>query len=133
MELQDLEIAHKGIKYTVTVEVVSYGFYKKKMSSRYILCYSTALPERMKYKNAVNELNRRVNNTHRGMKNYVEEKLKVTNAFMVTLQISGYSESFRKQVALSAYRGVARMEEREEGGKFIAIKLKEQVTAIRQC
>ena len=84
MELQDQEIAHKGVKYTIKVEVVSYGFYKKPMASKLILRASTAIPDRMKYENAVNELIRRVNNTHRGMTNYEEEKLEVTNAFMVT-------------------------------------------------
>ena len=86
------------------------------MASKLILRSSTALPERMKHENAANELIRRINNTHRGMLNYDTEKLAVVNAFMVPLQISGYSEGFRHQTALSAYRGVERMEEREKGG-----------------
>ena len=61
-----------------------------------------------------------MNNTYRGLEKYQEEKMKVTNAFMKTLQISGYHEGFRKQVALSAFRGVARMEEREKlGGRKV--------------
>ena len=35
---------------------------------------------------------------------------------MVTMKISGYPEGFRKQIAISASRGVRRMEEREEDG-----------------
>ena len=100
----------------MSVEQVSYGFYKKPMASKLILRATTALPDKMKYENAANELIRRINNTHRGMANYAAEKLEVTNAFMITLQISGYSEGFRHQRALAAYRGVRRMEEREKGG-----------------
>ena len=100
----------------VRIEQVCYSFYKKPMSSRYILRASTALPDRMKYENATNELIRRVNNTYRGITKYKEEKMKVVNEFMVTMKMSGYKEGFRKQVALSAYRGVARMEEVERTG-----------------
>ena len=50
------------------------------------------------------------------MVGYKEEKLKVVNQFMVTMKMSGYNQGFRKQVALSAYRGVSRMEEVEKGG-----------------
>ena len=67
----------------VKVQQVCYSFYKKLMASSYILCASTALPERMKYQNVANVLIRMINNTYRGMINY--------NAFMKTLQISGYN------------------------------------------
>jgi hypothetical protein len=50
------------------------------------------------------------------MNNYESERLAVTNAFMVTLQISGYTEGFRRQTALAAFRGVARKQEEEAGG-----------------
>ena len=52
----------------------------------------------------------------RGMNGYNEEKLSMMNAFMVTLQISGYPEGFRQETALSAYKGVRSMEEKEAGG-----------------
>ena len=67
----------------VKVQQVCYSFYKKLMASSYILRASTALPERMKYQNAANVLIRMINNTYRGMINY--------NAFIKTLQISGYN------------------------------------------
>ena len=86
------------------------------MASKYILQASTALPDRMKYQNAANELIRRINNTYRGMKDYDKEKIKVSNEFMWTMRFSGYNEGFRKQVALAAFRGVERMEEREKQG-----------------
>ena len=76
----------------------------------------TAIPTKMKHQNAANDLIRRVLNTKRGIDGYNEEKLLVTKAFMVTLQLSGYSEGFRHQTALAAFRGVRRMEEREAGG-----------------
>ena len=95
---------------------MSYGFYKKPMASKLIMRASTVIPNKMKHENAANELIRRVLNTRRGMNGYKEEKLLVTNAFMVTLQLSGYSEGFRHQTALAAFRGVRRMEEREAGG-----------------
>ena len=53
---------------------------------------------------------------YRGLVGYEEERLEVTNAFMKTMKMSGYDQGFRKQVALSAYRGVARMEEVEKSG-----------------
>ena len=36
---------------------------------------------------------------------------------MITLQLSGYEEVFRRETALSAYRGVARMLEHESLGE----------------
>ena len=103
MEDQVHKIELNGESVDVNIQQVCYTFYKKPMASKYILRASTALPERMKYQNAANELIRRVNNTYRGLEKYEEEKMKVTNAFMKTLQISGYHEAFRKQVALSAF------------------------------
>ena len=116
MEEQTHDITLAGFVEHVKVEQVCYSFYKKQMSSKYILRPSTALPDRIKYENPTTELIRRVNNTYRGMTNYKESKLDVVNAFMVTMKMSGYNEGFRKQVALSAYRGIARMEEVEKSG-----------------
>ena len=76
--------------FRIAVEQVSYGFYKKPMASKLILRSSTAIPMKMKYENAFNELIRRVLNTKREMNGYKEEKLLVTNLFMKTLQLSGY-------------------------------------------
>ena len=91
VEEKSHEVVLAGSVEEVTVEQVCYSFFKKKMSSKFILRASTALPERMKYENGTNELIRRVNNTYRGMVGYEEEKLAVTNAFMVTMKMSGYS------------------------------------------
>ena len=116
VETQTIEVNHNGELKNVEVEQVCFTFFKKSMSSRLILRADTALPERMKYENGSNELIRRILNTCRSMKEHEMEVKKVTNAFMETLKISGYTEGFRKQVALSAIRGVKKMEEREEEG-----------------
>ena len=104
MEVTDVDVNTDIGWFRVAVEQVSYGFYKKPMASKLILRATTALPERNNHENAANELIRQINNTHRGMVNYDNEKLKVVNAFIVILQISGYKEGFQHQTALSAYR-----------------------------
>ena len=56
MEDQQHEVNTTIGRFKVSVEQVSYGFYKKPMASKLILRSSTALPERMKHENAANEL-----------------------------------------------------------------------------
>ena len=105
--------------FRIMVKQVSYGSYRKPMPSKLIIRSTTSIPKfpmNMKHENAANELIRRVLNTKRCMNGYEEEKLLVTNAFMVTLQLSGYNKGFRHQTALAAFRGVKRMEETEAGG-----------------
>ena len=90
-----------------------------------------ALYERMKYENASNELIRRVPNTCKNMDVYEIENLRVTNAFMETLKISVYVEGFRKQIALSAFRGGKKMDEREEEGIHNVYRLQTEGAAQR--
>ena len=115
MEEVKVEIETSAGRFRINTEQIGYGFYKKPMASKLILCFLTAIPAKMKYDNAANELIRRILNMRGGMNGYKEEKRSVTDAFMVTLQISGYPEGFRHETALSAYRGVRRMEEKEAG------------------
>ena len=116
MEKKEAEVDYNGEKHTLEIEQVCFTFFKKTMASKLILRADTALPERMKYQNASNELIRRLLNTSRAMAKYDDEVVRVTNEFMVTLKISGYTEGFRLQIALSAHRGVRKMEERDEEG-----------------
>ena len=117
--------------FRIIVEQVSYGFYKKPLASKLILRSSTAIPQKMKYENAANELIRRGLNTMRGMKGFENERRKVTNEFMKTLQLSGYDESFRYQTALSAYKGVEKMIERERAGGRRVYRLQTDGAAAR--
>ena len=81
---------------------------------------TSAMPDRIKWENAAQELIRRVNNTSRGLHNSREEKIKAINTFMKTMKLSNYPEDFRRKTVISALKGVQRMEMREkEGGRKI--------------
>ena len=75
-----------------------FTFYKKEMAAKQIMHATSAMPDKIKWENASNEMIRRINNTMRGVKDTDEEKIKVINEYMGTLKISGYKESFREKL-----------------------------------
>mgnify|MGYP003326363475 CR=1 FL=1 len=84
---------------------VSFTFYRKPMARSTIMSYDSAMPEGTKRLNAVNELLRRLMNTTPDLPNTKIELTKATNEYMKIMKNSGYSERYRRDTILDAYRG----------------------------
>ena len=84
-----------------------------------------------RFEKSLQFLNLKSLNTKKGMNGYNDEKMAVTNSFMKTLQLSGYNEDFKKQTALSAFKGGKKMVEREEAGGRKVYRLQTEGAAAR--
>ena len=80
----------------------------------------SAMPEKIKRETLVNELLRRLTNTTQYLPSAAAENIKVTNAYMQTMKLSGYGEKIRRETALAGIKGLQEKlrKSKEEGGRL---------------
>ena len=96
-------------------KVVLHKYYEKPMSSKYCIMEASAMSQNVKWSSLSQEIIRRMKNTSRRVAHDVREG--ILTDFMLKLQRSGYTESFRKNVLISALKGYSKMKESEDSGK----------------
>ena len=88
---------------------------------------TSAMPEKTKRETLVNELLRRLLNTTQYLPTARSESIKVTNMYMITMKISGYSHKIRRETVISSFKGLKeKLGQRNEKGRgFTRTKKKE--------
>ena len=97
-----------------TQTLLMHEFYEKKMTSKFVIMESSALPKRMKITTLSQEVVRRMRNTSRGVSS--QRRGEILSEFMLKLRRSGYSEADRLNICTSGLRGYLRMVRTEMSG-----------------
>ena len=78
----------------------------------------SAMPEKIKRETLVNELLRRLLNTTQYLPDARKDSVEVTNQYMVTMKLSGYSQKIRRETVVSAFKGLKeKLRQQTEEGK----------------
>ena len=84
-------------------DTIIYKFYKKDVSNPRVILENSAMLMKVKWFTCVQEMIRRLRNTHRDMDWSV--KRDILSEFSWSLHLSGYSEQFTYDVITSGIRG----------------------------
>ena len=115
-ELSENEIAYEQVKWE---------FFKKSMAAKQMLRADSAMPDKIKRTNTVQELMRRVTNITPNLPSTRKDIINVTNAYMETMQCSGYNEAWRRDTVIAAMKGVRNKQEIEAKGVRKVYRLQE--------
>ena len=85
----------------VADDIVEYKFYKKPVTTPYLILSRSALPTKIKWASLVQEGVRRLVNTRRQL-DWDTIKVDILSEFSWAMKISGYSEKFRLDVITAA-------------------------------
>ena len=85
---------------------ILYKFFKKSMSSKYVMVQNSAMPMKIKRNALVQEVIRRLRNTSRSLSWSV--KAEILSEFSMSMKMSGWSEKFRFETIQSGVLGFER-------------------------
>ena len=99
MPLLDLQVMVKNNQ-------ILYKFFKKSMSSKYVMMQNSAMPMKIKRNALVQEVIRRLRNTSRSLQWSI--KAEILSEFSYSMKMSGWSEKFRQETIQSGVLGYER-------------------------
>ena len=96
------------------------------MSAKQMLRADSAMPDKIKRTNVVQELIRRVLNITPNLPSTETDIINVTNTYMETMLVFGYSEAWRRDTVIAAMKGVKNKQELEARGGRKVYRLQEE-------
>ena len=90
------------------------------------MAFNTAMSEKIKRENAVNELMRRHLNTLQGYPDSKHDTIDAINTYKVIMTDSGYSQTYRRDTILAALKGIEGKERQAAEGIRSYFRLQEE-------
>ena len=103
--MENHEISYYGVIGFIKIQTL-FKFFKKSMSSKYVMMQDSAMPMKIKRNALVQEVIRRLRNTSRSLA--WSQKSEILSEFSFSMRLSGWSEKFRLETIQSGVWGYER-------------------------